>query len=458
MSDLKTNLQEILQEKQDKIIPDNIKKDVQIFDVIGTYEGSGSSGGGDVKLFETVEEMQADENAQEGDLAVVYKKEVQNMTVDTQTQYITFPETVTLPNAITSDYYCVLRSADENTNYFDGQISLSSTRFYFIGVSSVGNILAQYTSSDGINYTRTALQNDTGSLTNPVDLGVIVQINMSEEWNDNIGYFMQIEQGLFNGLYESKGQDDYNNIGFVTDITFNNKATGLLYNDSDVTVHYKYLQVSQLLQFCTDNNIISQGKSYTFLYSGGSNKWYIYFSTRGHITIVKQGDNTYLIIGSNNGEGTYTKHEINLEDSTVNTTEHNINEGAEFDYPFSGDTWYIMQDFTLNEDAALYQYILDINNPFSREDEMDWSSDYTDWSAGYSIYRVVRDIGKKYVYQLALTQFTLQNNNQLLSGVIAYGKNGVITGELETPISSEEYNTALDTSKQILGEEETVNE
>ena len=40
MSDLKTNLQEILQEKQDKIIPENIKKNVQIFDVIGTYEGS----------------------------------------------------------------------------------------------------------------------------------------------------------------------------------------------------------------------------------------------------------------------------------------------------------------------------------------------------------------------------------------------------------------------------------
>lgn len=38
MSDLKTNLQEILQEKQDKIIPENIKKDVQIFDVTGTLE------------------------------------------------------------------------------------------------------------------------------------------------------------------------------------------------------------------------------------------------------------------------------------------------------------------------------------------------------------------------------------------------------------------------------------
>ena len=41
MSELKTNLEAILQEKQDKIIPANIKKDVQIFDIIGTYEGSG---------------------------------------------------------------------------------------------------------------------------------------------------------------------------------------------------------------------------------------------------------------------------------------------------------------------------------------------------------------------------------------------------------------------------------
>lgn len=40
MSELKTNLQEILQEKQDKIIPENIKKDVQIFDVVGSLEAA----------------------------------------------------------------------------------------------------------------------------------------------------------------------------------------------------------------------------------------------------------------------------------------------------------------------------------------------------------------------------------------------------------------------------------
>lgn len=41
MSQLKNDLQEIYQEKVQKIIPENIKKDIQIFDVVGTYGGSG---------------------------------------------------------------------------------------------------------------------------------------------------------------------------------------------------------------------------------------------------------------------------------------------------------------------------------------------------------------------------------------------------------------------------------
>ena len=41
MSDLQTNLEQILQEKEQKIIPENIKSGVQIFDIVGTYGGSG---------------------------------------------------------------------------------------------------------------------------------------------------------------------------------------------------------------------------------------------------------------------------------------------------------------------------------------------------------------------------------------------------------------------------------
>lgn len=69
MSDLKTNLDLILEEKNNKIKPENIKKDIQIFDVVGNYGGDS-----DVKLFETVEEMRADNLSEPGTKAIVYSE------------------------------------------------------------------------------------------------------------------------------------------------------------------------------------------------------------------------------------------------------------------------------------------------------------------------------------------------------------------------------------------------
>ena len=197
MTELETKLSQILVEKQSKIIPENIKKDIQIFDITGTYEGNP----GDVKLFETEEEMRADSGANEGDLAVIYREEIQNMAADTQTQFITFPETVTLPSAITEFYYCMLRAVDTSI-MFDGDIQLTQSSFRFGGFAEAGMIRVQYESEDGINYTRTMFDGDNGDLTNPVDLGTTIQVHMSEEWNDNFGYFMQIEGMVFDGLFE----------------------------------------------------------------------------------------------------------------------------------------------------------------------------------------------------------------------------------------------------------------
>ena len=197
-TDLETKLNKILQEKTEKIIPENIKKGVQIFNIEGTYEGN--SGG--VKLFETEEQMQADTTAKEGDLAVVYREEIQNMTANTQTQYIIFPETVTLPNAITESYYCMLRSIDSSSSYFDGNVMLNQNSFRFDGYSNTGMIRVSYTSSDGITYTRQEFMGDNGELTNPVDLGTLIHCEMTDEWNDNFGYFMQTGGNVFEGLYE----------------------------------------------------------------------------------------------------------------------------------------------------------------------------------------------------------------------------------------------------------------
>lgn len=69
MADLKTNLESILQEKQSKIIPENIKKDIRIFDVVGNYGGDSA-----VKLFSSIEEMRADNLSEPGTKAIVYSE------------------------------------------------------------------------------------------------------------------------------------------------------------------------------------------------------------------------------------------------------------------------------------------------------------------------------------------------------------------------------------------------
>lgn len=159
------------------------------------------AGGNGIKLFSTIEEMNADSNPHEGDLAIVYRSEIQNMTADMEVTSITFPETVTLPVAFTDITYCRLRAVDSSI-MFDGNCQLDQNSFRFDSWSESGMIRAEYTSTDGITYTRTRIQGDNGDLTNPVELPTTCKVE--GEWNDNLGYFMQIGGGTFEGLYQSQ--------------------------------------------------------------------------------------------------------------------------------------------------------------------------------------------------------------------------------------------------------------
>jgi len=157
------------------------------------------SGSGDVKLFKTKEEMNSSTGNVEGDLALVYKNEQHNMTVDMEVTAITFPETVTLPTAFTDSAYGPLSPVDSSV-IFDGNCNLSKTSFRFDSWFESGYIRASYTSEDGITYTRTSLQGDSGDLDNPVKLPTAVKGN-ANIWNDNFGYFMQIGASVFEGIY-----------------------------------------------------------------------------------------------------------------------------------------------------------------------------------------------------------------------------------------------------------------
>lgn len=443
MSDLKTNLQEILQEKQDKIIPENIKKDVQIFDVTGTYEGGGSSGGGDVKLFETVEEMQADENVQEGDLAVVYKEEIRNMAADIQTQYITFPETVVLPEALTSNYYCMLRAIDTSV-MFDGNIQLSSTSFRFDGYSEVGMIRVQYTSTDGVNYTRTTFTGDSGDLTNPVDLGTVIGVHSSEEWNDSMGYFMQIEGNMFGGMYEYGNYrknglislplmtDSYSVISSPSkEITINNSYSNS-FNEQDLIDICKEIEASvssissnSVSLFMKDDSLYALG--YIRTYNGNTYLSSLYNEIGENDSVLPN----ILVNGGGTSSGTEGEPNFEVKIWKIDMKNKTYSLDTSIQYEIS----YIKS--VTSAGLTAYSTRVTFNEPL---DTMCFNQIYSGIDFPYMWKQVSEDdfdqypvtcdlIYHKDEYQIASNQYTLTSSNQLLPNVSAYGKNGIIVGD-----------------------------
>ena len=423
MSDLKINLQEILQEKQEKIIPENIKKDVQIFDVVGTLEGETTASG--VKLFETEEEMQADSTAKEGDLAVVYRDETQNMTADTQTQYITFPETIVLPEAFTDDVYCGLRAVDESA-MFDGQSQLSQSMFSFSGYSETGMISVMYESSDGITYTRQEFMGDSGDLTNPVDLGTSVKVYNSEEWNDNFGYFMQTGGNVFDGLYEYKTHYvDDNLIHFILipSITFDvqdNSINNVNFDYTDISYDVNKIDIC-LNKMKTDGIFTKVFPSK--LYAGTDGCLYVYIDTTGfNCGIGYDEDKSCLgFIGSVAQDCILDVYKLDLENGAYEKSE-----------PIT------FSDTVLNYSSIILRVANTNNiNTVPVNCSGNGISTYTNLSlycknSNNSIEYLEDSIDCRItsdVYINAPNQYTLISSNQLLPNISAYGKNGNVVGD-----------------------------
>ena len=142
--------------EQNNTLLEDIKTQIQ------NLPEAGGSGG--IKQFATVEEMQADPTAKEGDLAVVYRSEVQNATANSKFQVATFPETVVLDVALTDHVEVRYRAVDSSV-MFDCIGQLDSSSFRMDCYTETGEVRIEYTSSDGITYTRA---DTTG---NPVDFG-----------------------------------------------------------------------------------------------------------------------------------------------------------------------------------------------------------------------------------------------------------------------------------------------
>lgn len=433
-NELQNVLDEIKLEKDSKLLPENIKKGVQIFDITGTLEQGGASTDVPVKLFETIEEMNADSTAQEGDLAVVYRSEIQNMTADMEVTAITFPETVTLPAAFTGSANGSLRAVDSSV-MFDGYCDLNKTSFRFDGWSESGMIRVEYTSTDGITYTRTRFQGDSGDLTNPVEVPAC-KVEQQEEWNDNFGYFIQIGGMYFEGL-------------FMYNANYINKSRCRLFHKDDVTVSTdtdKLIRIGNNARY-VDYDMLTLRNIFVQMEADG-------ISGSNNVLYVKDGD-LYVLKGATDrfnrlwldsstdkltgfapdayGDMTSSAayiYKLNVNDTntpyelvetvypTIAINNDNSNNRYSIilrDYDYCGLIFYSSENYSVSIPKTSYT----IDTSLKTDSDYDASSiEHTEIP-----YKV------EAIYLTANSQLNLTNADELLPGKIAYGKNGVVTAD-----------------------------
>lgn len=83
----KANL--ILQERKNKIIPENLKDGVTAFSIEGLLKGGEFTE--DFRMFSSVQQMQDSTGNEEGDSAIVFKNDLTNLKARTKNYYNHFP-------------------------------------------------------------------------------------------------------------------------------------------------------------------------------------------------------------------------------------------------------------------------------------------------------------------------------------------------------------------------------
>lgn len=304
-ANITANLQQETMAVAANITADKIKKGVEVLGVTGTYEGSGGSG--DVKLFDTVEQMQQDTTAQEGDLAVVYREELTGITEESEFDSCTFPDKVVLDEAFTDYIYGGFSAVDSSSGYFDGMVEMSSSSFIFSGSCDTG-VQVQYTSSDGITYTRT----DGGE--ELVEFGTAIKWeSYGEPFNNVIGNFMKIDGNYFNGLYEYVSRsDDYFTFGNFTSIS------GKFYPDYVAQVAEPRKKIMDILTPYLNEN--GYTLTYLTLVRKSTTEFVAYCSTTSNApkalldsSFIWFNNKTYISPNGYSGESVSYKIDINTE-------------------------------------------------------------------------------------------------------------------------------------------------
>ena len=400
-----------------------VTKDIRTYANAITNIPSGG-GSGDVKLFDTVEHMQADPNPSEGDLAVVYREELTAVTEESEFDSCTFPNEVVLDEAFTGDIYGSFRAVDSSSGYFDGMVEMSSSSFRFDGYGDSGEIRVEYESTDGVTYTRT----DGGDALK--EFGVIIKWeDYGEGFNSVIGNFMKIGGNYFEGLYKYVSKSDDNYILSFTDII----NTG-----SDISTTVENINISDIIGII--RQIISENALYqmtvTCVITNGTVVLYTLGSSSGgtahqyvYAPDIAVDDNQGYVLHSNIAGGIrdgISKITVNLEQQTyvVTTLTHST---SIFDREY-GDTFDLSSTvFFVGIDTNNQIFYPNIYGYFGSNLRKTLSTPIGNITE-YYINNTQLDAIPEYVYEKTF-----------------YGKNGVENGTLPTNVS----NSFTDTNTEV---------
>lgn len=450
MSDLQNSLNEILRQKNTYLLPENIKKDVTVLNVTGIYEGGGGSG--DVKLFETVEGMQADSEANVGDLAVVYREEIQPVTEESKFSSCIFPYTVVLSSKFTGNIYGSFSEVDSSSGYFNGNVQMSRTMFRFNGRTGSGSISVQYTSNNGITYTRTVgdeLQ----------EFGTTIKWNSDYgEFNSIFGNFMKISANYFEGLYENKPYEDENELHWCD-------MQESIITDSAITPKFteEFIEPTYINDFIDKTRVLSR-------YDGDDYLPYLFITMNadktklhGYSRVIDRGTydeyqpvdfdisyyrgKMYQKCMNSKGDTDYLTNQKVLEYdiSTGNITSSTYTE----DLDIGTTTVYAYTEITDRYILGRYNYKKDTNNiKFTFNHLKDDATTYNDFK--YSI-QINIPLSEKNKYFLASTQLNTIPD-YVYNGYKFYSKNGVQQGTLGAVIST----TFNDTNARIYANAQNI--
>lgn len=416
MSELQTKLLEIKRQKDTYIIPENLRKNVEVFGITGTLESG--SGTGDVKLFDTVEHMQADSTAQEGDLAIVYREEIQPVTEESEFDSCTFPNTVVLDEAFSDNVFGSFRAVDPSV-MFDGMVDVSSSSFRFDGYGDT-MVRVEYTSNDGITYTRT----DGGEELQ--EFGTTIKWeSMGGPFNSIIGNFMKIGGNYFEGLYEYKGYKNeeyaeaYSNVRYTNnDIVFN--TTDVYISDLVELIHSKEEDIKSATGMSgeiTDISIVKTAENQFTMYT---------FYDRSSYGQRAGG----FILYNNNLYACGDNYTTNIYKFTINTSNNTVVYDGEINYDTTITiNTYLRYCVLLDNVSPVFLICQSGGTTYRNQREIIYTSDNIGTNIKtYDIYTPTK--GTMYEYKLTSTQ--LDATADYVYEKTFYGKNGIQLGNLNS--------------------------